>query len=157
VIIRFILKHETVCCDSCKTNCVSCLHCCGCLQCIKFYCTDEQYILYMQPVFRKLTDEAPALFFKYVDRISGPCTYDERVMMSIEPVDELSKNDWELLSMYLVLNSGYAHRELGCNWRYISCMSPMPIGLEGIDAILSIHKRGLTEKEAVDGKLMIMS
>uniref|UniRef100_A0A6V3SFF8 Phospholipid scramblase n=1 Tax=Lotharella globosa TaxID=91324 RepID=A0A6V3SFF8_9EUKA len=152
--LEFVLKHETVCCDGVKVNCCACCHCCGCLQCVKYYCTDEQYILYMQPVFRKITDESPAAFFKRVDRISGPCCWDETIASSIEPVDELTKNDWDLLTMYLILTSGYAHRELGWNWRYIGWNVASPFGLEGIDAIRSIHKRGLTEKEAIDGKLI---
>jgi len=153
---KFFLKHEAVCCDGCKTCCASCCHLFGCLTCVKYYCTNEQYREYRQPIYPSLENSPPVAYFKYVDRIKGPCCADERLSMSIEPAGELSEDDFKLLSFYLVLISGYADWELGVNWKLLASNSVTPYGLESIDTLVNIHQRKLTEKEAVEQGIINM-
>jgi len=153
---KFFLKHEAVCCDGCKVCCASTCSLFGCLSCYKYYCSGEQYREYRQPIYRKLETSPPVAYFKYVDRIKGPCCADERLSMSIEPADELSEDDFQLLAFYLVLISGYANFELGVNFAYLASNSVSPYGVEGIDELVGIHKRSLTEKDAVNQGLINM-
>lgn len=76
--------------------------------------------------------------------------------MSIEPADEMSKEDFELLTFYLVLASGYASWELGMNWYFLASNSVTPYGVESIDESVGIHKRSLTEKDAAHQGLINM-
>eukprot|EP00469_Lotharella_globosa_P011281 CAMPEP_0167786024 /NCGR_PEP_ID=MMETSP0111_2-20121227/8551_1 /TAXON_ID=91324 /ORGANISM="Lotharella globosa, Strain CCCM811" /LENGTH=315 /DNA_ID=CAMNT_0007677337 /DNA_START=112 /DNA_END=1059 /DNA_ORIENTATION=+ len=153
---KFFLKHEAVCCDGCKICCASTCSLCGCLSCYKYYCSSEQYREYRQPIYRKLETSAPVAYFKYVDRIRGPCCADERLSMVIEPADELSEDDFQLLSFYLILTSGYANWELGLNFSLLASNSITPYGVESIDEAVGIHKRSLTEKDAVNQGLINM-
>eukprot|EP00470_Lotharella_oceanica_P012218 CAMPEP_0170187488 /NCGR_PEP_ID=MMETSP0040_2-20121228/41847_1 /TAXON_ID=641309 /ORGANISM="Lotharella oceanica, Strain CCMP622" /LENGTH=280 /DNA_ID=CAMNT_0010434541 /DNA_START=22 /DNA_END=864 /DNA_ORIENTATION=+ len=152
----FFLKHDAVCCDGFKVCCASFCHLFGCLTCYKYYCSDEQYREYRQPIYRTLENSAPVAYFKYIDRIRGPCSSDERLSMSIEPADDLSPDDFQLLAFYLVLTFGYVDFELGLNFSYLSKNSVTPYGLEGIDELVGIHKRSLTEKDAVHQGLINM-
>jgi len=103
---KFVLKHTEMCCDSCKLCCTGCMNSCGCLTCSRYYCSDEQYRLYLQPIYRNDYDQTPVAHFKYLDRVAGPCSRDERMSVQIEPCDELTIEEMEILSFYLVLLSG---------------------------------------------------
>jgi len=76
--------------------------------------------------------------------------------MVIEPADELSEDDFQLLSFYLILTSGYANWELGLNFSLLASNSITPYGVESIDEAVGIHKRSLTEKDAVNQGLINM-
>mmetsp|Transcript_17560 Transcript_17560/g.24520 ORF Transcript_17560/g.24520 Transcript_17560/m.24520 type:complete len:367 (-) Transcript_17560:488-1588(-) len=145
---KFLLKHNQVCGDGCKICCVGCLNWMGCLSCYRYYCTEERYRLYLQPIYRTDHDVSPVAHFKYLDRIAGPCSYDERLSASVDPCDEVTEAELQLLSFYLVLSSGYASRELGCNWSWLVCQSATPVGVQQVDDIFEIHTRHISEKEA---------
>mmetsp|Transcript_9482 Transcript_9482/g.15324 ORF Transcript_9482/g.15324 Transcript_9482/m.15324 type:complete len:335 (+) Transcript_9482:119-1123(+) len=152
---KFVLKHDSACGDCCKLSCAGCCNCLGCVQCYKYYCSDEQYRLYLQPIYRNDFDVAPIAHFKYVDRIQGPCLSDERISTTVEPCDELTVEEMEILSFYLVLTSNYVgHHELGLNWCRVASNSPHPYGLESIDTILGIHTKYLDEREAARANLV---
>jgi len=128
---------------------------CGCTTCYKYYCSDEQYRLYLQPVYRNDYDVSPVAHFKYVDRVAGCCTNDERMLAEIVPAEEITDDEMALLSFYLILTSGYAKNELGCNFKTVSCLSASPFGVQSTDEILGIHTRYLDEKEA--GRAQVIS
>mmetsp|Transcript_18927 Transcript_18927/g.26355 ORF Transcript_18927/g.26355 Transcript_18927/m.26355 type:complete len:331 (-) Transcript_18927:351-1343(-) len=152
---KFLLKHDAACCDCCKISCCGCCYACGGIQCYKYYCSDEQYRLYLQPIYRTEHDVAPVAHFKYVDRVRGPCMTDERISSTIEPCDELTQEDMDILAFYLILTSNYvAHYELGINWTRTVSASPSPYGIESIDTILGIHTKYLDEKDACGAKLI---
>eukprot|EP00470_Lotharella_oceanica_P001891 CAMPEP_0170176514 /NCGR_PEP_ID=MMETSP0040_2-20121228/9377_1 /TAXON_ID=641309 /ORGANISM="Lotharella oceanica, Strain CCMP622" /LENGTH=202 /DNA_ID=CAMNT_0010418863 /DNA_START=33 /DNA_END=641 /DNA_ORIENTATION=+ len=120
--------------------------CSNVFACYRYFFSPDKHMIHKQPVYLKADPTLPVAHFKSVDRITGPCCCFERLSRSIEPTDDLTDEDYELLGYYLFLTSGQSPNwESGHNLNKIQQAWKARGDEEEIDKSINVHERNHPE------------